>query len=157
MKSLINFLILLLVVAALGFGAWFAVDKSLFGDAEQQVPPQEEIGIPATPPPALDTPSEISSEEAFGTTAGSGEDIVSTTSCTKAGETIGVIYDMHMDNKSTEEISQYLAGLEKFDQDEIEMFTQIAESIKNAPAEQLLSREEMINQFKQQCEAAESN
>lgn len=157
MKSLINFLILLLVVAVLGFGVWFAVDKSLFGDAEQQVPPQEEIGIPVTPPPAPETPSEISSEDAYSATAGSSEDIVSGTSCEKAGETIGVIYDMHMDDKSTEEISQYLAGLEKFDQDEIEMFTQIAVSIKNAPRDQLLPRTEMINQFKQQCEAAETN
>ena len=43
MKSIINFLILLLVIAAIGFLVWFAVDKSLFGDAEQQIPPQEEL------------------------------------------------------------------------------------------------------------------
>lgn len=157
MKSLINFLILLLVVAALGFGVWLAVDKSLFGDAEQQLPPREELSIPTTPPPAIDSPAEISSEEAFGTTASSDDAKIFGTSCEKAADTIGVIYDMHMDGKSTEEISQYLAGLEKFDQDEIEMFTQIADSIKNAPSDQLLSREDMINQFKQQCEAAEAN
>lgn len=158
MKSLINFLILLLVVAAIGFAIWFAVDKSLFGDAEQQIPPQEELSVPAAPPPpAPDTPKEISSEEAFGATAGGNDGKAGKTSCAKAADTIGIIYDMHMEGKSTEEISQYLAGLDKYTQDDIDMFTQITESIKNAPSDQLLSRDEMMNQFKQQCETAESN
>ena len=77
--------------------------------------------------------------------------------CTNASEIIGVIYDMHIDGKSTNEISQYLAGLEKFNQSEIEMCSQIAQSIKNAPSDQLLPRQEMIEQFKSQCEAAVSN
>ena len=68
---------------------------------------------------------------------------------------IGVIYDMHQEGKSPDEISQYLAGLDKFTQEEVEVFTQIADSIKNAPSEQLLPREEMIKEFKLQCEAAE--
>lgn len=155
MKSFINFLILTLVVVGLGFGIWLAVDKSLFGDSEQQLPPQAETGIPATPPPALETPSEISPEEAFGTTASSDEGLSSNIDCKKAGDTIGIIYDMHKEGKSTEEISQYLAGLGKFNQEEIEVFTQIADSINNAPSDQLLPREEMIKQFEEQCEAAE--
>jgi hypothetical protein len=155
MKSLINFLILVIVVLALGFGVWFVVDKTLFGDLEQQIPPQEETGIPTTPLPAPEAPTAISPEEAYGTTAGGGESTASATSCEKAAATLGAVYDMHQEGKSTEEISQYLAGLEKFDQQEIEMFSQIAENIENAPSDQLLPREEMIKQFKLQCEAAE--
>lgn len=155
MKSLINFLILTLVVVGLGFGIWLAVDKSLFGDAEQQLPPQQETGIPAVVSKSVEAPTEISSEEAFSITASSDENASSNTDCSKAGEMIGVIYDMHHEGKSPEEISQYLAGLGKFTQEEVEVFTQIADSIKNAPSEQLLPREEMIKEFKLQCEAAE--
>lgn len=158
MKSIINFLILLLVIAAIGFLVWFAVDKSLFGDAEQQIPPQEELVLPAAPPPVTATsPQEISPEEAFGATASSDDTKASKTSCSKAAETIGVIYDMHMEGKSTEAITQYLAGLDEFTQDDIEMFSQITDSIKSAPSDQLLSRQAMMEQFKQQCEAADTN
>ena len=156
MKSLIKFLILILVVLAVGFIAWSAIDKSLFGDAELQIPPQEETGIPTKPAPALEAPTSISSEEAFGTTADSSPARAMDISCTNASEAIGIIYDMHMENKTTAEISQYLAGLEKFNQTEIEIFNEITESIKNAPSEQLLSRQEMVEQFKLQCEAVES-
>lgn len=157
MKSLINFLILVLIVAILGFFGWSAIDKTLFADAEQQLPPAEETGIPTTPQPAPEAPTAISSEEAFGTTSDSSQASAMDFNCTNASEIIGVIYDMHIDGKSTNEISQYLAGLEKFNQSEIEMFSQIAQSIKNAPSDQLLPRQEMIEQFKSQCEAAVSN
>ncbi|MDK7178784.1 hypothetical protein QP445_15315, partial [Micrococcus luteus] len=63
----------------------------------------------------------------------------------------------HIEGKSTEAITQYLAGLDEFTQDDIEMFSQITESIKSAPSDQLLSRQAMMEQFKQQCEAADSN
>lgn len=144
------------MVAVLGFGIWLAIDKSLFGDAEQQVPPQTETGIPSsTPSPAPETPKAMSSEEAFDTTSDDSSDGKLQISCETAGEKIGIIYDMHIEGKSADEISQYLAGLDSLNQAEIEIFSQIAESVKNAPSDELLPREEMIKEFELQCE--ESN
>ena len=158
MKSLINFLILVLIVAIVGFLGWSALDKTLFADAEQQVPPQEETGIPAAPQPTPEAPIiAISPEEAFGTTSDNTPAQDAEISCENAGETIGAIYDMHIEGKSTTEISQYLAGLDAYSQTEIEMYSQIAQSIEDAPSDQLLPRQEMVEQFRLQCEAALSN
>lgn len=157
MKSLINFLILVLIVTVLGFLGWSALDKTLFADAEDQIPPQEETRIPATPQPAPEEPTAISSADAFGATSDSSPAMEMDFNCLDASKTIGAIYDMHSEGKSANEISQYLAGLDKFSQSEIEMFSQITQHIKDAPSDQLLPRDEMVEQFKLQCEAAEES
>lgn len=157
MKSLINFLILLLIVTVLGFLGWSALNKTLFADAEDQIPPQEETGIPTTPQPKPEEPIAISPADAFGATSDSNPAIEMDFNCLEASKTIGAIYDMHIEGKSTNEISQYLAGLDKFTQADIEMFSQIAQHIKDAPSDQLLPRNEMIEQFKLQCDAAEAS
>ncbi len=157
MKSLINFLILILVVTALGFLGWSALNKTLFADAEDQIPPQEETGIPTNPQPKPEEPTAISSADAFGATSDSSPTTEMNFNCSEASKTIGDIYDMHIEGRSIDEISQSLAGLDKFNQADIDMFSQIAKHIKEAPSDQLLPRNEMIEQFKLQCDAAEAS
>lgn len=155
MKSLIKFVILVLIVLGIGAAVWFAVDRSLFADAEQQIPPQEETGIPAiTPQASVEAPAAMSDQEAFQSTSESTVDAtVETISCGPASEAIGRVYDMHTQGQSSEAVGQYLAGLDQLNPLEYDIVSQAAESITTSPADQLLPRTQLIEEFKSFCEA----
>lgn len=148
MKVFGKFLFLLLLVVLIAFGAWKALDSTLFAD-EEASPSTSTVAIV---PPTTE-PKPLSQDEAFASTSADSttdqEEVKLT--CEVADDILVKLYDIRMNDKTHEEAITFLKEETNIPEGYIELFISLANSLWASSKNQLKSKEEITVQFNEQC------
>lgn len=152
MKALGKILFLLIVVALIAFGAWKALDSTLFAD-DEPTPVVNGTAILSTNIPPTTEPKPLSEDEAFASTssdtATDPEDLK--LSCEAADSILSELYDMRQEGKSYDQALNFLQDDGSIPEEHVNLFVTLANSLWSSPKDQLRPKDEITEQFSEQC------
>ncbi len=149
MKSFIKLLILLVVAAAIAFGAWKILETTLFNDDDVEPPQQTELHQP--PPQPAPPKQEDPYQNAQGDDASSDTAPVTLT-CTDASKIIGSLYDMRVDGKTQEEANEAVSNNDAIPDERVSSFIEFVNLLWSTPKEKIADKARFIKDFTANCE-----
>ncbi len=153
MKALGKVLFLLIVVALIAFGAWKALDSTLFADDEPTPVVNGTATLPTNVPPPATEPKPLSEDEAFASTSADTdtdpEDLK--LSCEAADNILSELYDMRQEGKSYDQALNFLQDDGSIPEEHVNLFVGLANSLWSSPKDQLRPKAEITEQFSEQC------
>lgn len=166
MKSIGNFLLLVLILVILGFIGWRVLKPTLFDDSantpEVQSEQQEDRGVPEPPQPAADGADQkvISNEEAFDSTSDATAPDENAAEenfdCGEATKIMGQIYDQYREHKDVAVIKDWLANNPDVPDNQLDSFNSFVQSLPAMLKGEMPSKEKFVSDFKAQCNAKDT-
>lgn len=150
MKSFIKLLILLVVAAAIAFGAWKILETTLFNDDDVEPPQQTELHQPPPPQPAPPK-QEDPYQNAQGDDASSDAAPITLT-CTDASKIIGSLYDMRVNGKTQEEANEAVSNNDIIPDERVSSFIEFVNQLWSTPKEKITDKARFIKNFTANCE-----
>lgn len=150
MKSFIKLLILLVVAAAIAFGAWKIIETTLFNDDDVEPPQQAELHQPPpqpAPPPKQDDPYQNAQGE-----DASNENAPITLTCTDASKIIGTLYDMRVDGKTQDEANEAVSNNDAIPDERVSSFIEFVNLLWSTPKDKIADKSRFIKEFTANCE-----
>jgi len=153
MKSFIKLLILLLVAAAIAFGAWKIIETTIFNDDDVETPQQSDLHQPPpqpTPPQKPEDPY----QNAQGDDASS-DSAPDTLTCTDAGKIIGTLYDMRVNGKTQDEANDAVSNNASIPDERVSSFIEFVGLLWSTPKDKIAEKGRFIKDFTANCEKLE--
>ncbi len=153
MKSFIKLLILLLVAAAIAFGAWKIIETTIFNDDDVETPQQSDLHQPP-PQPAPPQKQEDPYQNAQGDDASS-DSAPDTLTCTDAGKIIGTLYDMRVNGKTQDEANDAVSNNASIPDERVSSFIEFVGLLWSTPKDKIAEKGRFIKDFTANCEKLE--
>lgn len=153
MKSFIKLLILLLIAAAIAFGAWKMIETTIFNDDDVDPPLQSELRQPP-PAPAPPQKQEDPYQNAQGEDA-SNDSAPVTLTCTDASKIIGELYDMRVNGKTQDEANEAVSNNAAIPDERVSSFIEFVELLWSTPKDKITEKNRFIRDFTANCEKLE--
>lgn len=153
MKSFIKLLILLLVAAAIAFGAWKIIETTIFNDDDVEPAQQSELHQPP-PAPAPPQKQEDPYQNAQGDDASS-DSAPATLTCTDASKIIAELYNMRVNGKTQDEANEAVSNNESIPDQRVSSFIEFVELLWSTPKDKIAEKNRFIKDFTANCEKLE--
>ncbi|HBP30513.1 MAG: hypothetical protein ACTIKR_13820 [Advenella sp.] len=150
MKSFIKLLILLLVAAAIAFGAWKIIETTLFNDDDVELPQQSELRQPPpapVPPPKQEDPYQNAQGE-----DASNDSAPVTLTCIDASKIIAELYDMRVNGKTQDEANEAVSNNTAIPDERVSSFIEFVELLWSTPKEKIVEKNRFIKDFTANCD-----
>ena len=150
MKSFIKLLILLLVAAAIAFGAWKIIETTLFNEDDVEPPQQSELRAPPpapVPPPKPEDPYQNAQGD-----DSSNDSAPATLTCTDASKIIAQLYDMRVDGKTQDEANEAVSNNTAIPDERVSSFIEFVQLLWSTPQDKIAEKDRFIKDFTANCE-----
>ncbi|MGO1767342.1 MAG: hypothetical protein ACTH1W_08710 [Advenella sp.] len=143
-------LILLLVAAAIAFGAWKIIETTLFNDDDVEPPQQSELRAPPpapAPPPKPEDPYQNAQGE-----DSSNDSAPVTLTCDDASKIIADLYDMRVNGKSQDEANEVVSNNAAIPDERVSSFIEFVDLLWSTSPDKIAEKDRFIKDFTANCE-----